>query len=90
MHHVPVVGTRLADDHKIGVNVGNGKARFVQFVDQCAFTDNIGFFSFLATQEIGGSHGGGIKHAVRNIDTCGGKAVCQILSGLRRVVSQQD
>ncbi|VTR23462.1 Uncharacterised protein [Serratia fonticola] len=37
MHHVPVVGTGFTHDHEIRVDIGDGKAGFVEFVDQCAF-----------------------------------------------------
>ena len=89
MHHVPVVGTRFANNHKIRVHIGNSETGFVQFMNQCAFAHHIRFLAFLATQEIGSRHRRGIKHAVRYIDTCGGKAVRQILPSLRRIVGQQ-
>ncbi|MNC50381.1 hypothetical protein D3C75_996190 [compost metagenome] len=56
MHHVPVVGTGFTHDHEIRVDIGDGKAGFVEFVDQCAFAHHIGFFTFLAAQEIGRRH----------------------------------
>ncbi len=88
MHHVPVVGTRFANNHKIRVHIGNSETGFVQFMNQCAFAHHIRFLAFLATQEIGGRHRRGIKHAVRYIDTGSGKAVRQILPGLRRIVGR--
>ena len=88
MHHLPVERARLADDHEIGINVGNGKARFIEFMDQRAFANHVGLFAFLTTQEIGGRHRGGIKHRVGHLDAGVGEAVRQILRGLRRIVGQ--
>ena len=90
MHHLPVVGTRFTHNHKVRVDVGDGKARFIQLMDQRAFTDHIGFFSFLTLQKIRRGHRRGIKHAVRDVDPRRGKAVCQILTGLRRVVREKN
>ena len=88
MHHLPVKGARLTDDNKIRIDVGDGKAGFVQFVNQRAFTDHIGFFAFLTAQKIGSGHRRGIKGGIRDIDSRRRKAVCQVLPGLRRVVGQ--
>ena len=88
MHHFPVKGAGLANDDEIRVNVGDGEAGLIQFVDERAFANHIGFFTFLATQEIGGGHGGGVERGIRHFDTCGGEAVGQVLSGLRRIVGQ--
>ena len=56
MHHFPVKGASFSDDDKIRVHIGNGKAGFVQLVDQRPFSHHVGFFAFLATQKIGGGH----------------------------------
>ena len=88
MHHLPVKGAGFTDDNKIRIDVGNGKAGFIKLVNQCAFTDHVGFLAFLAAQEISGGHRGGIKGAIRHVDPGGRKAVCQVLPGLGRVVGQ--
>ncbi|MNY10008.1 hypothetical protein D3C86_1429600 [compost metagenome] len=90
MHHFPVKGAGLADNHKIRIHIGDGKACFIKLVDQRAFPDHVRFFAFLTFQEVGGRHRGGVKHAVRHVDARGGKAVGQILPGLRRIVGQQN
>lgn len=46
MHHFPVKGAGLADDDEIRVNVGDGEAGLVQLVDERAFANDIGFFTF--------------------------------------------
>lgn len=45
MHHFPVVGSRFAHDNEIRVDIRNGKPGFIEFVNQCAFTDYVSFFS---------------------------------------------
>ena len=82
MHHLPVKGARFAHDDKVRIHVGDGEARFIQLVDQRAFANHVGFFAFLTLQEIRGRHRRGIKHAVRDIDARGSKAICQILTSL--------
>ena len=88
MHHLPVKGAGFPDDDKIRVDVGNGKAGFVQLVDQRPFTHHIGFLTFLAAQKIGRRHRRGVEGAIRNLNPGGGETVRQILAGLRRVVGQ--
>jgi hypothetical protein len=90
MHHLPVKGSRFTHNHKIGIHISDGKACFVQFVDQRTFAHYIGFFPFLAPQKISRRHRRGVKHAVRHVYACRRKAVRQILTGLGRVVREKN
>ncbi len=88
--HVPVVGASFADDNKVGVDIGNGKAGLVKFVGEGTFTYDKRLAAFLVPEKVGGRHGRGIEALFGNMQPGGAEAVLQIFARLYRIVGQDN